>query len=175
MSLDDVKTATLIVKALGILGAQHGIVEGTLGAGTDVRQIDDVQKRRSLTVGTFYVVDSREYEIVQEHILIISLFIVLISNGYIQHSCLERRLLRIFQLVQQCFQNIFTCKQSLIVMLLPHIIGQINAVFVPYSKLFSIVYKLPLHKFFHVKMYAILKHQYRILHTYIVRHAFNGS
>ena len=83
MSLDDVKTAAMIVKVLGILGAQHGIVEGTLGAGTDVWQVDDIQKRRSLTIETFYVVDSRENEIMHKYIFVIFISIVLTFNGYI--------------------------------------------------------------------------------------------
>ena len=83
MSLDDVKTAALIVKDLGILGAQHGIVEGTLGSGTDIWQVDDKQQRRSLTIGIFYVVDSRENEIMHKYIFVIFISIVLTCNGYI--------------------------------------------------------------------------------------------
>ena len=67
----------------GGIGAQHGIVEGTLGTGTDVWQIDDIQQRRSLAIGIFYVIDSRENEIMHKYIFVIFISIVLTCNGYI--------------------------------------------------------------------------------------------
>ena len=75
----------------GGIGAQHGIVEGTLGAGTDIWQVDDKQQRRSLAIGIFYVVDSRENEIMHKYIFVIFISIVLTCNGYI-HIDMSSRL-----------------------------------------------------------------------------------
>ena len=63
MSLYNVKTTTLILIALGILGAQHGIIKGTLGAGTYLRRVYNKYQRGSLSVRAFHIVNGREDKI----------------------------------------------------------------------------------------------------------------